>query len=630
MSWRNSDSNTDSAVESSVDSLDSSVSDSSVGSSTNSFDSVDSAVDSNNETHRNIGQHSADIEQTVEQRKHRMHNVFVTLLASLSAIIFIAVSVIFATKSLYTQFVDDALSPSSSITQRVTATNLKMVCPSRLAISESSDYGDSQYRESDGNISSYSRYAVFGNMRNATVRNARDNEGFASKLHAVDSIKFANKSNSNSADSSVNSDDSSVNSDDSDDSSSSSSEELEEESDAENSNNSDSSVDNSSRVVFYANKKIDKDSQVLEGKLSSSDSGTGLSASSSSWASNGDLRGLSASSCVIPSRSQTFLVPEVDAGTSIRLISVNSSSKPTIVQIRMWSVEHSSSVLALSTGSTFTVDANSESTFDIAAAASLSKGLYVQVLSEQAPVASFMQYRRMQGLVVKGVDIIQPLESDCKSSIIPGVSQSDNAKLYIWSRKSSNVNISWMDDEGSKFIKTVPLQSQELKVVDLGKVPDKVSALKLDSNNPIASMVELNRKSDGGQEDVAFATRVNGEGYRAIVTPVNPEETSLYLASSGLDNASVKLKAFDYKGDFLKDKTINIRANSSLELKANDIDENAVMFEINSKSNVAFAARLHKKEVDDAHLASVAWIKSQSLEPQQVSVKVTRTQGVVK
>lgn len=608
MSWRNSDSNTDSAVDSAVDSVD----------------SVDSSVDSNSETHQNIGQHSADIAQTVEQRKRHMHNVFVTLLASLSAIIFIAISVIFATKSFYTQFVDDALSPSSSITQRVTATNLKMVCPSRLAISESSDYGDSQYRESDGNISSYARYGVFGNMHNATVRNARDNGEFASKLHAVDSIKVANnKSNSNS-------DDSSINSDDSDDSSSSSSEELNDDSDVENSNNSDSSVDNSARVVFYANKKIDKDSQVLEGKLSASDSGTGLSASSASWASDGDLRGLSASSCVIPSRSQTFLVPEVDSGTSIRLVSVNSSAKPTIVQIRMWSVEHGSSVLGLSTGSTFTVDANSESTFDIAAAASLSKGLYVQVLSEQAPVASFMQYRRMQGLVVKGVDIIQPLESDCKSSIIPGVSQSDNAKLYIWSRKSSNVNISWMDDEGSKFIKTVPLQSQELKVVDLGKVPDKVSALKLDSNNPIASMVELNRKSDGGQEDVAFATRVNGEGYRAIVTPVNPEETSLYLASSGLDNASVKLKAFDYKGDFLKDKTINIRANSSLELKANDIDENAVMFEINSKSNVAFAARLHKKEVDDAHLAAVAWIKSQSLEPQQVSVKVTRTQVVVK
>lgn len=604
MSWRNSDSNTDSAVD--------------------SVDSVDSSVDSNSETHQNIGQHSADIAQTVEQRKRHMHNVFVTLLASLSAIIFIAISVIFATKSFYTQFVDDALSPSSSITQRVTATNLKMVCPSRLAISESSDYGDSQYRESDGNISSYARYGVFGNMHNATVRNARDNGEFASKLHSVNSIKVANnKSNSNS-------DDSSVNSDDSDDSSSSSSEELNDDSDAENSNNSDSSVDNSARVVFYANKKIDKDSQVLEGKLSASDSGTGLSASSASWASDGDLRGLSASSCVIPSRSQIFLVPEVDAGTSIRLVSVNSSAKPTIVQIRMWSVEHGSSVLGLSTGSAFTVDANSESTFDIAAAASLSKGLYVQVLSEQAPVASFMQYRRMQGLVVKGVDIIQPLESDCKSSIIPGVSQSDNAKLYIWSRKSSNVNISWMDDEGSKSIKNVPLQSQELKVIDLGKVPDKVSALKLDSNNPIASMVELNRKSDGGQEDVAFATRVNGEGYRAIVTPVNPEETSLYLASSGLDNTSVKLKAFDYKGDFLKDETIDIRANSSLELKANDIDANAVMFEINSKSNVAFAARLHKKEVDDAHLASVAWIKSQSLEPQQVSVKVTRTQGVVK
>lgn len=609
MSWRNSDSNTDSAVDSV------------------NF-SVDSSVDSNSETHQNIGQHSADIAQTVEQRKRHMHNVFVTLLASLSAIIFIAISVIFATKSFYTQFVDDALSPSSSITQRVTATNLKMVCPSRLAISESSDYGDSQYRESDGNISSYARYGVFGNMHNATVRNARDNGEFASKLHSVNSIKVANnKSNSNSDDSSVNSDDSSANSDDS---SSSSSEELNDDSDVENSNNSDSSVDNSARVVFYANKKSDKDSQVLEGKLSASDSGTGLSASSASWASDGDLRGLSASSCVIPSRSQTFLVPEVDAGTSIRLVSVNSSAKPTIVQIRMWSVEHGSSVLGLSTGSTFTVDANSESTFDIAAAASLSKGLYLQVLSEQAPVASFMQYRRMQGLVVKGVDIIQPLESDCKSSIIPGVSQSDNAKLYIWSRKSSNVNISWMDDEGSKSIKNVPLQSQELKVIDLGKVPDKVSALKLDSNNPIASMVELNRKSDGGQEDVAFATRVNGEGYRAIVTPVNPEETSLYLASSGLDNTSVKLKAFDYKGDLLKDETIDIRANSSLELKANDIDANAVMFEINSKSNVAFAARLHKKEVDDAHLAAVAWIKSQSLEPQQVSVKVTRTQVVVK
>ncbi len=541
--------------------------------------------------HKALGQHRDNSPETESQRKRHLHNIGIVFLSSISAIILIVVSLILATMQIYPNVVDSGVRSSTSVTQQVGATSLKMVCPARLSVSESSDYGDKEYRESDGNSTSMSRFAAFGNVYRATVRNSKDGDDSASSLDSVENSDYYE--------------------------------------DGEN-NESDESKNSSSNITFIASKNIDKDSQVLEGRLSQSDSGTGIAASSASWSTNGDLRGLSASSCINATRSQTFLAPETETGTLMRLVSVNTSSKSTIVQVRMWSVESGSNLITPSTGSAFTVPAHSESYFDISAAAPNSKGLYIQVLSEQTPVASFIQVRKMQGLTVKGVDVIQPLQADSKSALIPGVIKSDNAKLYLWSKTTSKVNVSWVGESGSKTVNNLLLEGKKLQIVDLGKVPEKVSALKVEANNPVFSMVSINRSGESGQEDLAFAEPVHSQGYSALVTPVKSEETTLYFASADSSESTVHLRVFDDKGALIARKTLVVPADSSIELEAKDFGDKAVVFEADSKSKVSFAARIHKKEVDDAHLAGIAWLRSQSLEPQQVSIKVTETQRVVK
>ncbi|RFT39259.1 hypothetical protein CG397_04980, partial [Gardnerella vaginalis] len=58
-------------------------------------------------------------------------------------------------------------------------------------------------------------------------------------------------------------------------------------------------------------------------------------------ATNGDLKGLSATSCVSPSMRQNFIIPQISEGVSIRLNSINLSSKPTVVSVKAWSTSRS-------------------------------------------------------------------------------------------------------------------------------------------------------------------------------------------------------------------------------------------------------------------------------------------------
>lgn len=500
--------------------------------------------------------------------------VGVVALATFSAIILLVVAFVVALYCPMPQLVDNSENPNSTFSHSVGATRLQTVCPVRLSLPDLAKYGDSQYSESEGDLQSSARYGAFGDVYHASVHNVRDadNQSMMLKMKSTDDYTSA----------------------------------------------------------LIANNNVNHDAQVLEGRLSRVASGTGIAASMVSWATSGDVRGLSATTCAMPSMKQTFLLPEAGEGVSIRLEAFNSASKSTVVRVRAWSSKHGDSPIALSTGSAFTVPAHSHAYFDLSAASPKSSGMYVQIESEQTPVAAFVKVVSMSGLKVKGVDIIRELASKSNNTILSGVNEGDQAKVYVWPNKNGNVTISWMSETGSKTVKEIYLKSHNLQVVDLGKVPERVHALRISGDVSTQAMLSVSKDGKDGQSDIAFITASHSKGSSAIVSPVTAGETTLYVASTGSKESSVRLLGFDASGALSGTKRITIPANSALSISAEDISHDSVMFTAQSHENISLSARIHKSELDKVNVAGIAWLSAQSLEPQQAQVFVRTNHHIVR
>lgn len=504
-------------------------------------------------------------------KQHRVASLWA--LATFSAVLLLVSACVLVLCCPMPHLSDNPNAPHRNFVRNVGATHIQSVCPVRLSLPDSAQYGDSQYNESEGDLQSFARYGAFGDVYRAGVHNLRDSEDQSTFL---------------------------------------------------NTQASDSDI---SALVAKGN--VDHDAQVLDGRLSRVAPGTGIAASMVSWATQGDVRGLAATACSNLVMKQAFLVPESGPGISLRLEAFNPASKPTVVRVRAWSAKHGSTPLTLSTGSAFTVPARSHAFFDLAAAAPQSAGLYVQADSEQTPVAAFIKVVHMSGLTVKGVDIIRALRPASHMSVLPGLSQSDKAKVYVWSEKSGKVTLSWMEDTGYKAIKELSLSSRKLQIVDLGEVPENVHALSVSGSVATAAMVSVVRDGKDGQSDVAFINANRSNGMSVVVSPMSPDETTLHIASTSNQDASVQMRAFDASGVLVGEKHITIHGNSAVSIPASYLARRAVMFEVQSHSSISWGARIRSNEVDNAGVAGVAWIASQSLEPQQMQVFVVDNHHIV-
>lgn len=501
------------------------------------------------------------------------------LLSLLSAAILVSTAVVISYTSPFKHIMDDPIYPNGSVEKQVSSTNFQTVCPTRVSLPDLANYGDSEFQESEGDLKSVARYASFGNVYKSSVHGLKD---------SGNSKDLVNKSFTNVS----NSDDDSK--------------------------------------AYFAENNVDKDSQILESNFLNAQSGTGSVASSVSWATNWDLKGLSATSCVSPSMRQNFIIPQISEGVSIRLNSINLSSKPTVVSVKAWSTSRSGAQMNLSTGSTFTVPAHSDSSFNISAAAEKTNGLYIQVSSDQAPVSSFVKVVRSQGLVSKGVDIIQPTSSASKEPVLPGITDGDQVKAYIWSDKSGKLDLYWLDDLGKKSIKEVDLNARQVQVVDLGNAPKGVGAIFAQSTVPTFIMASVERNGKDGQSDIAFVNAVNPMTNSAFVSPLSADETSLYIANGLVDNSHVTINAYDSYGIKVSSKAVDIKPYTVSTIYAKDINPKAIMFTLKSKSGVSFASRIQNNTVNSAGLAGVAWIPSKSLDPNRISVKVRANPAIVK
>ena len=248
------------------------------------------------------------------------------VLGVITMLVLIALFVVLVMAPIPNIWVDKVTASDNAIDQTVSPTQSETYCPAPIGLADTGTYGDSAFQATVGNLSTQARYAAFGSVYSATV------SAIGQKSSSDDvTLKDAD------------------------------------------------STDDSS--VKTGAQKINQGARLINTRMLQAAAGTGTVGTIASWADDGDVRGISAASCVSTSLSQSFLLSDSTTGTTQQLIVSNLSTKPTTVDIAVWGSE-TAGKMALSTQSTLSVPAEGESSMELSAAVDGQHGLFVTVSSK--------------------------------------------------------------------------------------------------------------------------------------------------------------------------------------------------------------------------------------------------------
>ena len=187
------------------------------------------------------------------------------VLGVITMLVLIALFVVLVMAPIPNIWVDKVAASDNAIDQTVSPTQSETYCPAPIGLADTGTYGDSAFQATVGNLSTQARYAAFGSVYSATV------SAIGQKSSSDDvTLKDAD------------------------------------------------STDDSS--VKTGAQKINQGARLINTRMLQAAAGTGTVGTIASWADDGDVRGISAASCVSTSLSQSFLLSDSTTGTTQQLI----------------------------------------------------------------------------------------------------------------------------------------------------------------------------------------------------------------------------------------------------------------------------------------------------------------------
>lgn len=469
--------------------------------------------------------------------------------------------------------VDNPGSNGSSGSRRVHQTELTYYCPSKMALSDTGKYGDSQFQANDGNMASSARYGAFGSVYRATVGPLTNGSESGD-----DTLKGPN------------------------------------------------SVDGASVKTFSGS--LDSGSRAFDTHLLAAKSGTGATASVASWATTGDLQGVAATTCQVPVLRQDFLLTGTKTGTTQQLVVANPSSKATSLQVRVWDTKHAQP-LQLSTGSTLNVGADGEATMELSSAVPGADGLFVSINSGETPVSAVVRSVSMDGLDAKGSDFVTPVGEPASDVYLPGIDEGDQVKLLLHADAASDATISWVNSKGSADqAKQQHVEAGKVSVVDLGAAPQDISGIRVSGSAKLNAEASVTRSGDGGHVDFAFISPVRPASHSAIALP-DKTNGELTLLNDSDDSATTTIRAYDGQGSEAGSKQISVPARGGIRVAVSDISDKASLITLDHAQHIAWGMRVTQADVSGAGLAGVAYVSPSSLEPQSMEVWAKADRSIV-
>ncbi|OZG68979.1 DUF5719 family protein [Bifidobacterium eulemuris] len=498
----------------------------------------------------------------------------------LTMLVILAISAVLVFLPGPSSWVDDTSSESgTAVSHTVSPTQLSTYCPSPMGLSDTETYGDSAYQASVGNQSSTARYAAFGSVYRSTI------SAFGADDGEEDSLSL------------------------------------------------ESTGLNDADAVLVDGEELAQNSasRLMDTRLLSSGQGVGVAGAVASQATDGDLKGVSAASCIATDLTHSFLLAGTETGTTQQLIVANPSSKATTVDIQAWGSD-ASGALTLATSSTLAVPAYGESTMDIAAAASGQDGLYMTVSSAQTPVAAVVRTVSMDGLDSKGSDFAMPLGEASTASVVPSIAQGDETTAYLFSTEDTDAVLSWVGEDGLDQAEEVTLEARRVTVIDLGQAPQGALALAVDAETEVNLAVATARSGADNQADFALTNAAHPVESSAVVIP-DGMSARVTLANASDAAHTVTLHVYDTSGSHLGDHDIEVGANAAVSLTGDDLsgdDGTAAVLVLDDESHeIGWGVLLTNSAVDEADMAGLATLEATSLMPQHTQVWARSQNGIV-
>lgn len=510
---------------------------------------------------------------TVSYQQRRKSRRIVRILAGLITMIGILVifGILVVVRPL-PSLVDSSVVSRSGYTQQVSQTDLSMYCPARMGLADDTQFGDSAYQVTQGDIASAARYGAFGSIYGASVQSLQSDAG------DDDALSLGNASIVDSAN------------------------------------------------VKVASGDVDSAPRILQAKLLASQLGTGIAASTVSWATQGDLQGLSAATCVQPQLEQDFLLDDTNTGTTHQLIVSNPSSQAASLDISIWGSEQSDQ-MSLSTGSTMNVAAHGQASMELSAAASGQKGLLVKVSSADTPVFAIVRSVRMDGLTPQGSDFNEPLNTAQADSVFPAVHQTDDVAVLAYSDKNTSLKCSWLGSDEQELSKTIDVRMNTVSITDLGKPPKGAVALRVVSRHPVQVQVKTLSKTDD-HEDFAFISAAQRAKSSAIVLPDHMQGELTVVNPTSQERSGV-LHAFDFEGNHIANVKMTLASGSAKQYTSDDLPDKAALFLLDGDGSLAWSMRLSNEDLDSAHVAQIAYLGSRTLSAQKQLVRAFEDSRIV-
>lgn len=271
------------------------------------------------------------------------------------------------------------------------------------------------------------------------------------------------------------------------------------------------------------------------------------------------MRGLAASSCQQPNNDFVIVGGSTLAGREALLVLTNPSPIDATADLRIFTELGEVNVAGLSG---ISVPAGRTSAISLASFAPTVPSLAIQVQSQGAKLAGWIQQRAVRGTAAQGVDWISPNPSASEQSVLPGlvirgtrvINQAIEAEensdaghaLRIFAPEGANVTVQIVSSEDDVFgaVFTGIVEPGSVQDFPIAELKDGDYSVFVSSDKPIYSGLRVARGNSGGTPRIDFAWISPAEELtsdRAVAIPKDGDAI-LVLANSSDSIAKVTVQ----------------------------------------------------------------------------------------
>jgi hypothetical protein len=321
---------------------------------------------------------------------------------------------------------------------------------------------------------------------------------------------------------------------------------------------------------------------------------------------DGDLRGMVAGPCAVPSVEHWLVGGSTSVGSSGRLVLQNPGRTPATVSLEAWGA---SGPVVLGSQSLVVVPPGEQVVTMLEAIAPDQSRLALHVTAEGGRVGAYVQHHRIEGLVPAGADLVVGGAAPSRTTAVSGVvstgepvddPHAPRLDLLTPGTVAGTANLAVLGPDGPVRLRggeELPLEPGKVTTLPLGGLPAGAYTVVVDADVPVVAGGVLDRKGSAADDAVVdedpydrawlAGQAVGATGPVADGAVAVPDHSAYVVTLSGVpderdpdriddvdDSTAVELRGVGPDGEEAWTRTVEVPTGETVELEwGDDLEE---------------------------------------------------------